>query len=70
MKNFACYTDLLFKLLVRVRMVSIDYCSRILKVFGSVYFMKSFKVFIMVIRNTYSIFVDTATKYNMCKVIA
>ena len=60
-KNLACNSYLLLELLVGIRVVGIDNCGRILEILSHILFIKSLKIFIMVIRNANAVFVDTAT---------
>ena len=51
-------------------MICINNGSRILQIFLSIYFHKSDKIFIMVVRDTRSVLVYSSTQDHMCQIIS
>ena len=70
MKNFFCNTNLLVILFIRVGVVSINNNSRILKVLFLIFLPEKTKIFVVIIRNSFPVFVYGTAKNCVCKLIS
>ena len=69
-KNFFCNTNLLVILFIRVGVVSINNNSRILKVLFLIFLPEKTKIFVVIIRNSFPVFVYGTAKNCVCKLIS
>ena len=69
-KNLFCNSYLLLILLVGIGMIGIyDYC-RVFQVFLLIFFQEESEVFVMIIGNSFSVFIDCTPENGMSKFIA
>ena len=69
-KNLFCNSYLLLILLVGIGMISIyDYC-RIFQIFLLIFFQEETEIFVMIIWNSFSVFIDCTPENGMSKFIA
>ena len=68
-ENFFCDTNLLVILLVGVGVVGINDNSRVFQVLLLIFFPEKTKVFIVIVRDSFSVFVYSTTKNGMSKFI-
>ena len=65
MKNFFGNTYLLFVLFVGVGVISVNYYCRILQIFFLIFFPEKSKIFVMIIRDSFSVFIDSTSENGM-----
>ena len=69
-KYFAYDTNLFFELLSGVGMVYIYDGSWIFEIFFAIQVIKTHQIFIMIVRDGLTVFVDTTTENRMCKFVS